>query len=125
MSSATTSISGIYTILSLTKKNWVEFKAKTVTSLMVRGLSRHLDGTIKTPQPLPTSADGLITYLNDRITIASEMEIKTNLILLDNHAQKQALAIQQLYATVPNSVMIQVQNKGPVSEIWSTICDIY
>ncbi|KAG0696742.1 hypothetical protein DFH29DRAFT_1004338 [Suillus ampliporus] len=89
--------SGIYAVLKLTDRNWVEFKTKTVMSLTARGLNRHLTGTVKVPKPLKLSTDG-------------------KKILLDNG--KEALAIQQLYATVPNSVMIQVQNKGSVAEIW-------
>ncbi|KIK76737.1 hypothetical protein PAXRUDRAFT_36884 [Paxillus rubicundulus Ve08.2h10] len=107
--SAVVSTSGIYAIPKLTNSNWVEFKTKSLASLAARGLSRYLNGTIKAPQPLPTSADGTKTYLTDGKTLASETEIEENL----------------LYGTVPNTVMIQVQSKGSVAEIWKAICAIY
>ncbi|OJA11038.1 hypothetical protein AZE42_07195 [Rhizopogon vesiculosus] len=117
--------SGIYAVPKLTDRNWVEFKTKTVMSLTARGLNRHLTGTVKVPKPLKLSADGTKTLLDDGKTEATEAEIETNLTLVDMHEQKEALAIQHLYATVPNSVMIQVQNKGSVAEIWKAICLIY
>ena len=123
-----TSSSGIYAVLKLTEKNWVEFKTKTVMSLMARGLAHHLDGTVKTPQPLPHSCDKddkLIVLVTDKLKTATEEEIEANYALLDAFAQKEALAIQQLYATIPNSVFIQLQGKDSVSEIWDTICAIY
>ncbi|KIK32345.1 hypothetical protein CY34DRAFT_101668, partial [Suillus luteus UH-Slu-Lm8-n1] len=119
------STSGIYAVPKLTEKNWIEFKTKTVMSLTARGLNRHLDGTVKAPQPLPRTPDGKKILLHDKLTEATETDIETNLTLLDAHAQKEALAIQQLYATVPNTVMIQVQNKRSVSAIWRAICFIY
>ncbi|KAG0698282.1 hypothetical protein DFH29DRAFT_810525, partial [Suillus ampliporus] len=116
---------GIYAVPKLTDKNWVEFKTKTIMSLTARGLNRHIDGTMKIPKPLPMSADGKKTLLNDNRTEATDTNIELSLVILDAHAQKEALAIQQLYVTVPNSVMIQVQNKGSVSAIWKAICLIY
>jgi hypothetical protein len=121
----TMSTSGIYAVPKLTEKNWIEFKMKTVMSLTARGLNCHLDGTVKAPQPLPRTPDGKKILLHDKSTEATETDIETNLTLLDAHAQKEALAIQQLYATVPNTVMIQVQNKRSVSAIWRAICLIY
>ncbi|KAF8833830.1 hypothetical protein BDN67DRAFT_916187, partial [Paxillus ammoniavirescens] len=108
-SATTTSTSGIYAVPKLTEKNWVKFKTKTVMLLTARGLSRHLDGTVKIPKPLPVSSDGTKMYLSDGTTKASETDIENNLVRIDAHAQKEALALQQLYATVSNSVMIQVQ----------------
>ncbi|KAG2138548.1 hypothetical protein DEU56DRAFT_701390, partial [Suillus clintonianus] len=119
------STSGIYAVPKLTEKNWVEFKTKSVMSLTARGLNRHLDGTVKVPQPLPMSPNGKKTLLHDNMMQATDADIESNLTLLDTHAQKEALAIQQLYATVPNTVMIQVQNKGSVAAIWKAICLIY
>ncbi|KAG2155174.1 uncharacterized protein EDB93DRAFT_1080289, partial [Suillus bovinus] len=119
------STSGIYAVPKLTEKNWVEFKMKTVMSLTARGLNRHLDGTVKVPQPLPRTLNGKKILLHDKSTEATKTDIETNLTLLDAHAQKEALAIQQLCATVLNTVMIQVQNKHSVSAIWRAICLIY
>ncbi|KAG1750034.1 uncharacterized protein EDB91DRAFT_1013822, partial [Suillus paluster] len=116
---------GIYAVLKLTKKNWVKFKTKTIMLLTARSLNHHLDGTIKIPQPLPLSSDGKKTMLHDKTTEATKADIESNLTLLDAHTQKEALATQQLYATVPNTVMIQVQNKGSVTAIWKAICLIY
>ncbi|KAG0697419.1 hypothetical protein DFH29DRAFT_1022273, partial [Suillus ampliporus] len=107
--------SGIYAVPKLTNRNWVEFKTKTVMSLTARGLNRHLTGTVKVPKPLKLSTDGKKILLDDGVTEATETDIETNLTRIDMHEQKEALAIQQLYATVPNSVMIQVQNKGSVA----------
>jgi hypothetical protein len=124
-SNQTMSTSGIYVVPKLTKKNWVEFKTKTVMSLTVRGLNRHLDGSVRVSQPLPRSTDGKKILLHDKLTEATKTDIETNLTLLYAHVQKEALAIQQLYATVPNTVMIQVQNKGSVAAIRKAICLIY
>ncbi|KIM59039.1 hypothetical protein SCLCIDRAFT_38751, partial [Scleroderma citrinum Foug A] len=96
--------SGIYAVPKLTEKNWVEYKTKTVMSLTAQGLARHLDGTVSAPQPLP---------------------IEEHLALLDTFRQKQALVLQQLYATIPNSVLIQVQHYSDVEDVWSAICAIY
>ncbi|KAG0693619.1 hypothetical protein DFH29DRAFT_816173 [Suillus ampliporus] len=119
------STSGIYAVPKLTDKNWVEFKTKTIMSLMAHSLNSHIDGTIKIPKPLPMSADGKKTFINNNRTEATDIDIELSLVILDTHAQKEALAIQQLYATVLNSVMIQVQNKGSVSAIWKAICLLY
>ncbi|KIJ09317.1 hypothetical protein PAXINDRAFT_36789, partial [Paxillus involutus ATCC 200175] len=108
-SATTTSMSGIYAVPKLTEKNWVEFKTKTVMSLTAQGLSCHLDGTVKIPKPLPISLDGTKMYLSDGTTEASETDIENNL----------------LYATVSNSVMIQVQSNGSVASVWNAICAIY
>ncbi|KAG1719973.1 uncharacterized protein EDB91DRAFT_1065146, partial [Suillus paluster] len=127
MSPITSSISalGIYAIPKLTKKNWVKFKTKTVMLLTARSLNCHLDSTIKIPQPLPFLSDGKKIMLHNKTMEATKADIELNLTLLDAHAQKEALATQQLYATVLNTMMIQVQNKGSIAAIWKAICLIY
>ncbi|KAF8833351.1 hypothetical protein BDN67DRAFT_917192, partial [Paxillus ammoniavirescens] len=118
-------MSGIYPVPKLSDMNWVEFKNRTVASLTARGLSRHLSGTIKAPKALPVSEDGTKTYLSDGTMEASETNIENNLVFIEAYAQKEALAQQQLYATVPNSIMIQAQSKHSIAEIWKVICTIY
>jgi hypothetical protein len=124
-SNQTMSTSGICAVPKLTKNHWVEFKTQTVMSLTGRGLNCHLDGSVRVPQPLPRLTDGKKILLHDKSTEATKTDIKMNLTLLDAHAQMEALAIQKLYATVPNTVIIQVQNKGSVAAIWKAICLIY
>jgi len=123
-----TSSLGIYAVPKLTEMNWVKFKTKTMMSLRARGLAHHLDGTVKTPPYLPQECDKdnrLVTLIADKSRNAMETEIEENRVLLDAFAQKEALAIQQLYATIPSSVFIQVQSKDTVAQIWDTICEIY
>jgi len=123
-----TSSSGIYAVPKLTEMNWVEFKTKTMMSLRAQGLARHLDGTVKTPYYLPQDHDKNgqpVTLIADKSRSATETEIEENHVLLDAFAQKEALAIQQLYATIPSSVFIQVQSKDTVAQIWDAICEIY
>ncbi|KIN97168.1 hypothetical protein M404DRAFT_117201, partial [Pisolithus tinctorius Marx 270] len=103
LSVATTS-SGIYAMPKLTEKNWVEYKTKTVMSLTARGLACHLDGTVSTPQPLP---------VDDKTALS------------DAFRQKEVLAIQQLYAIIPNSILIQVQHLDCLADIWLAIWAIY
>ena len=78
LTASLTSSLGIYAVLKLTKKNWVEFKTKTVMSLMAQGLACHLDGTVKTPQPLPHSHDKddkLVVLVTDKLKTTTEEEI--------------------------------------------------
>ncbi|KAF9229552.1 hypothetical protein BS17DRAFT_690065 [Gyrodon lividus] len=109
-------MSGIYAIPKLMDMNWVDFKRKTVVSLTTCSLSCHLSGTVKAPKALPVSKDGMKMYLPDSMTKASETDIKNNLVLLKSHVQKEALAIQQIYATIPSTVMILIQDKDTVAE---------
>jgi len=123
-----TSLLGIYAVPKLTETNWVQFKTKTVMSLRAQGLAHHLDGTVKTPHYLPQDHDKNgqpVTLIADKLRSATETEIEENRVLLNAFAQKEALAIQQLYATILSSVFIQVQSKDTVAQIWDAICEIY
>ena len=122
---ATVTSSGIYAMPKLTEKNWVEYKTKTVMSLTARGLARHLDGTVSAPQPLPVDERSGKLLVTDKSRDATDMEIEEHLALLDAFRQKEALVLQQLYATIPNSVLIQVQHYSDVENVWSAICAIY
>ncbi|KAL4063071.1 hypothetical protein J3A83DRAFT_4107239 [Scleroderma citrinum] len=119
--SATVTSSGIYAVPKLTEKNWVEFKTKSLMSLSAQGLAHHLNGTVRIPQSLPVDPkDGKIK-IADKSQEATEDKIEANAVSLNLFNQKEALAIQQLYATVPNSVMIQVQHHTRVANIWKAI----
>ncbi|KAI6115780.1 hypothetical protein EDD16DRAFT_1482461 [Pisolithus croceorrhizus] len=125
-STSLTLSSGIYAVPRLTNTNWVEFKTKTMMSLWAWGLACHLEGTVKVPESLPHDPSNSRKILkSNKSKLATEEEIKENYVVLDAYAQKEALAIQQLFAAVPNTVLIQVQGKGSVAKIWKAICSIY
>lgn len=120
------SSSGIYSVPKLTESNWVDFKQRTISSLNARGLHRHLTGTVCVLAPLPVSTDSPPTiFKQDGKTKATDEDIEENLNLIDQYVQKGALAIQQFHTTIPNTIMIQVQSKSTVVEMWKAICEIH
>ncbi|KAI6098286.1 hypothetical protein EDD16DRAFT_1498642 [Pisolithus croceorrhizus] len=116
-STSLTSSSGIYAVPKLINTNWVEFKIKTIMSLQAQGLACHLEGTVKVPEPLPCDPNDSGKILKfDKSKLATEEEIKENYVAHDAYAQKEALAIQQLFATVLNTVLIWVPGKRNSSQ---------
>ena len=77
------------------------------------------------PQPLLVDERSGKLQISDKSRDATDTEIEEHLALLDTFRQKQALVLQQLYATIPNSILIQVQHYPDVEDVWSAICAIY
>ncbi|EGN91432.1 hypothetical protein SERLA73DRAFT_80486 [Serpula lacrymans var. lacrymans S7.3] len=105
--------------------NWVTYKSRVAVAVGARGLTRHLSGTARKPDPLEYTRDsnGIATKTDG--TTLKEEDIETYETKLDEYTQKECLVIQQLFSTVHDETLIQIQDKSSAATIWLTICHMY
>ena len=85
--------------------NWVTWKSQMMATLSsTRGAKRHLNGTARVPPVIPTYPKGH--------TLTEEEEDKLDDLerRWDNYNQREATIMAQIFTTVPDSILIEVQN---------------
>ena len=93
-------------------KIWVIYKDRLTLSVQARGLGGHLDGTTTKPtQPMVTQAPA------DR-ELSEEEKEKINMYKddLKEWFQKEAIVLQQVTSTIPDSLYLKIRGKPMVKE---------
>ena len=93
--------------------NWVTWKTQTLATLgSNKGVIRHLNGTVRVPDPLPTH---VITESEDEAYDKAEKR-------WDDYYQREALIKAQIYTTIPEALLIEIRKLSTAKEIWDAIC---
>src|SRR3984957_8955022 len=97
-----------------TGKNWVVYKDRLILSVQARALGGHLDGTTAKPtEPAITQAPA------DRaLTDVEKQKITTYQDDLKEWFQKEAIVLQQIASTIPDSLYLKIRGKPTVKEAW-------
>ena len=76
-----------------------------------RGAKRHLDGTIRTPPPIPS-------YPKDHtLTDDKEEELEDIEKYWDDYNQHKAIIMAQIFTMVLDSILIEVRNLATAKEV--------
>ena len=76
-----------------------------------KGVMRHLNGTVRVPDPLPAHA----------ISKSEEVYDKAEKCWDDYH-QREALIKAQIYTMIPEVLLIEVRKLSTAKEIWEAVC---
>ena len=102
--------------LSADGRNWVIYRERLTLSVAARGLSGHLAGTKKRPtepkdQP---QADGTIIAADQKDVDAYNDAIGRWMLY-------EAIVLQQIASTIPDSLYLKIKRKDTVSEAWNLL----
>src|SRR5271155_701686 len=96
-------------------KNWVIYKDRLALSVMARGLDGHLDGTAVQPTAPPAPA------LSSKPTEVETKALTEYKAELRDWMQKEAIVLQQIASTVPDSLYLRIKGKKTVKEAWDLL----
>jgi len=102
--------------LSSNGRNWIIYKDRLKLSITARGLESYLEGTsVKPTPPQPvTAADGAITQ-------PAQADLEAYRESLQDWTLKEAIVLQQIASTIPDSLYLKIKGKGTVKEAWDTL----
>ena len=93
--------------------NWVTWKTQTLATLgSNKGVMRHLNGTVRVPDPLPAHA---ISESEEEAYDKAEKR-------WDDYYQREALIKAQIYTTIPEALLIEVRKLSTAKEVWEAVC---
>ncbi|TDL21259.1 hypothetical protein BD410DRAFT_694239, partial [Rickenella mellea] len=108
--------------------NFIVWKARAKSSFEARGLWKHVEGRVPIPDSLTITkeADGSVTYKLKGA--AADVEVTQKVIddfeaKYDEWHQKQALVRAQLFGSIPNSLLIEIQGLENASRMWDAVCN--
>ncbi len=76
---------------------------------------RHVIGTARAP-PTPDLFDEKKVYKPEELATLEAAELK-----MDRHTQNEFIVKQQIFATIPNSLLLKVQTKNTAAEVWNAV----
>ena len=116
------SLTNSITVTTITKlledlSNWPIYKDRVKTAIESKvGLLRHLAGTARQPmEPALLPADAK-TKAIDAYNKAIEK--------VDEYNQREAAIKQQIYSTIPDSILNRIKEKTTAKEVWTALCDL-
>jgi hypothetical protein len=97
--------------------NWVTWKTQTLATLgSNKGVMRHLNGTVRVPDPLPThEANAVITESDEEAYDKAER-------CWDDYYQREGLIKAQIYTMIPEALLIEVRKLSTAKETWDMVC---
>jgi hypothetical protein len=104
--------------------NWITYKERTLTAIGARGLMRYVDS--RAVQPIPFVVDvktGAVTKPDG--TPPSQTEINDLDKKLDKYYQCNSLVKQQVFSTITDRLLLQVQKLEAASDVWKEVCQIH
>ena len=97
--------------------NWVTWKSRTLVILaLTRGVMWHFKGTSHAPAPLPTDP------ANHHYTESEEEELERKEKHWDDYYQCKATVKAQIFTTIPEGLLVEVQKLSTAKEIWDAVC---
>src|SRR6266481_4901695 len=97
--------------------NWISWKTQTLATLAVsRGVSRHIEGTAREPPPIPTFPS------NRSLTVEEDERLEKAEKRWDEYYQREATVKAQIFTTVPESLLIELQKLKTAKDIWDAVC---
>jgi hypothetical protein len=113
------SSSKAYAIPKLTQdgSNWVTWKSHTLAVLaLTRGVMRCVEGMARAPAPLPTHPPNH-NYLAEEEEMLEKVEKRW-----DDYHQCEATIKAQVFSTIPDGILVEVQKLKTVKEVWDAVC---
>jgi len=118
--STATSKSNAVPKLAQDGSNWIMWKSQTLAMLAVgRGVTCHIEGTARQPPQIPTFPT------NCQLMSKEEDCLKKAENSWDDYYQREATIKAQVFTTIPDSLLIEVQKLKMAKEIWDTVCAKY
>jgi hypothetical protein len=119
------STSSLYNIPQLAEdgSNWIMYKERVYTAITARGLRKYVEGRAKLPAALPIDTTMNVPMMGT--VPATDEEIEAHKDKIDEYHQKDSLVKQQLFSTITDRILLQVQRVGNSSEVWAAICKIH
>lgn len=103
--------------------NWITYKERALTAIGARGLMRYADGRAKRPKPFDLDSKGKPIKADK--SLASDAEIEELEDKIDEFFMKDSLIKQQLFSTISDRLLLQVQKLESTAKIWAEICTIH
>ena len=105
---------------ALDGSNWITWKSQTLATLAVgQGVTHHIKGTARQPPQIP------IFPTNHSLTDDEEDCLEKAEKHWDNYNQQEATVKAQIFTTIPDLLLIEIQKLKTVKEIWDTVCVKY
>src|SRR5882672_4089569 len=97
--------------------NWITWKCQTLTTLAAsHGVMRHIQGTARAPPPIPT-------FPTTRpLTADEEDQLEASEKCHDEYDQREAIIKVQIFTTIPDLLLIEVQKLQTSKEVWDALC---
>src|SRR5258707_2374034 len=126
MDTSNSSSSSLYNIPHLTEDggNWITYKEWVFTAIGARNLRRYVDGRATLPAPLALDPSSNLPVMSVGVP-ATAAEIEAHEDTIDEFYHKDSLVKQQLFSTISDHVLLQVQSLDNSSMIWKEICRIH
>jgi hypothetical protein len=97
--------------------NWLTWKSQMLAMLTsTHGAKQHLDSTIRIPPMIPTYPDGHV--LTDQEEEALD-ELEKH---WDGYNQCEVSIKAQIFTTILDSILIEIQNLAMAKEVWDAVC---
>lgn len=97
--------------------NWITWKTQTLATLRSnRGIMRHLEGTVRVPEPLPMF-DAIKTVTESHEEAYEKAERRW-----DDYQQREALIKAQIFTTIPGVLLIEVRKLSTAKQVWDAVC---
>ena len=116
------SLTNSITVTTITKlsedlSNWPIYKDRVKMAIESKvGLSRHLAGTAWQPiEPVLPLAEAKTEVFD-----VYDKAIKK----VDEYNQREAAIKQQIYSTIPDSILNRIKEKTTAKEVWMALCDL-
>ncbi|ETW75329.1 hypothetical protein HETIRDRAFT_220959, partial [Heterobasidion irregulare TC 32-1] len=103
--------------LSEDLSNWPIYKDRVQTAIESKtGLSRHLAGTARQPREPELPAEDAKDDVLEKYDKAIEK--------VDEYNQREAAIKQQIYSTIPDSILNRIKGETTAKEVWTALCDL-
>ena len=97
--------------------NWITWKNQTLATLAANhGVMRHIEGTARTPPTIPIAPTGC------QLTEEEETKMGNAEKQWDDYHQREVTVKAQVFMTIPEALLIEVQKLKMVKEVWDVIC---
>lgn len=107
--------------------NFVVWRARQLTAFGARkGVMRHVLGQARRPADLVFDSEiSDYRFSDGRLASPSDTEIEAFEGKVDDYEQREAIIKQQLFATISNSLVIELSSLKKASEVWNAILARY
>ncbi|EGO04794.1 hypothetical protein SERLA73DRAFT_68459 [Serpula lacrymans var. lacrymans S7.3] len=127
MSFTSNALSATFQVPKLAKDglHWITYKTRVTTAVGAKGLSRFLLGSARKPPVKNYKYDSAGVAKLDNGTVITEKQIDDYEAKVDKYAQKECPVTQQLYSTIHDETLIQIQDRSSAAAIWDTLTKMH
>ena len=96
-------------------RNWITYRDRLTLCITAQGLLGYLDGTVTEPAD-PATRDESASHTPDEVS-----ENEEHAKLDADWKQKQAIVLQYIASTIPDSLYLKIKGKQTAKEAWDTL----